>query len=90
MRESHAQCVRVETSAIACLLDHVLEEHCEPLVELGGDLRTRESLLSLVVDCNKRAPEIELIRSNSNYYESNCSVNRLSYAQIKECSCVIE
>ena len=37
---------------IACLLDHVLEEHCEPLVELRGDLRTRESLLSLVVDCN--------------------------------------
>ena len=34
---------------IACLLNHVLEEHCEPL-ELGRDLRTRESLLSLVVD----------------------------------------
>ena len=35
----------------ACLVDHVLKDHWE-ILELGNDLLTRESLLTLVVDCN--------------------------------------
>ena len=35
----------------ACLLDHVLKDHWD-ILELGNDLLTRESLLTLVVDCS--------------------------------------
>ena len=36
---------------LACLLHHVLKDHWE-ILELGNDLLTRESLLTLVVDCS--------------------------------------
>ena len=36
---------------LACLLDHVLKDHCE-ILQLGNELLTRESLLILVVDCS--------------------------------------